>query len=67
MTKTLQTRITKLLDRAGDEMSERQAERYFHQVVQAFDEAHFEHLPDTTCRSLARIAGSLQAEYPNFS
>jgi hypothetical protein len=48
-------------------MSERQAERYFHQVVQAFDEAHFEHLPDTTCRSLARIAGSLQAEYPNFS
>ena len=66
MTKTMQTRYSKVMDRAGNDMTQKQAERYFHQVVSLLDEMNCEPESCSERLQLARIAGSLQNEYPNF-
>jgi predicted ArsR family transcriptional regulator len=67
MTNTkIQARYDKLIAKAGDDMTERQAERYFHQVVALLDEMNELPCSQNKRLQLARIAGSLQFEYPNF-
>jgi hypothetical protein len=66
MTKSMQTRYSKVMGRAGNDMTEKQAERYFRQVVSLLDEVNCEPDSHNMRLQLARLANSLQSDYPDF-